>query len=39
MSITPPEPLALTARIAIALEAFLAIGALGGGDGKGATGK
>jgi hypothetical protein len=31
MSITPPEPLTLTARIAIALEAFLAIGALGGG--------
>jgi hypothetical protein len=31
MSITPLEPLALTARIAIALEVFLAIGALGGG--------
>ena len=31
MSISPREPLALTARIAIALEVFLAIGALGGG--------
>jgi hypothetical protein len=39
MSIAPPEPLTVTARIAITLEAFLAIGALGGGDGKGATGK
>jgi hypothetical protein len=31
MSIAPPEPLTVTARIAITLEAFLAIGALGGG--------
>jgi len=31
MSITPREPLTPTARIAIALEVFLAIGALGGG--------
>jgi hypothetical protein len=31
MSITPREPLTLTARIAIALEVFLAIGAFGGG--------
>jgi hypothetical protein len=31
MSNIPREPLALTARIAIALEVFLAIGALGGG--------
>ena len=31
MSITPPGPLASWARIAIALEIFLAVGALGGG--------
>jgi hypothetical protein len=31
MSITPPGPLTSWARIAIALEVFLAIGALSGG--------
>ena len=31
MSITPPGPLTSWAKIAIALEVFLAIGALGGG--------
>ena len=31
MSVTPRKPLTLTARVAIALEVFLGIGALGGG--------